>query len=344
MVEIPNRPITERSAWTAAELAADPGWIRWLRDEEIAALEAIAEDIGRRGLKVCDFARDDFDGAALADLARWTLEELERGRGCVLIKGLDVGRYDRAIVERMYWALGLMWGTPRHQNAKGDLIGEIKDHGLSVDDPLVRPYKTRDDLGFHCDGLDIVSLLCLEPAMRGGESQIASAMAVFNEILETRPDYLPPLFEGFHFNLRGEGAPGEAYPVTRNKVPVFSYFDGRLSCRLLFKAIRQGHDIIGDPLTGFRSDALAYMQSLPPLDKFRYDMQFEPGDIQILNNYVILHARAAFEDWPDPARRRNLLRMWMNVDAPRKLAPEFADRYNTGPREPMRLEDVREIA
>ena len=40
-------------------------------------------------------------------------------------------------------------------------------------------------------------------------------------------------------------------------------------------------------------------------------MDFQPGDIQWLNNSVILHAREAYDDDPDPARRRHLLRLWL---------------------------------
>jgi alpha-ketoglutarate-dependent taurine dioxygenase len=40
-------------------------------------------------------------------------------------------------------------------------------------------------------------------------------------------------------------------------------------------------------------------------------MAFQPGDIQLLNNGRILHAREAFEDWEDLSRRRHLIRLWL---------------------------------
>ena len=66
--------------------------------------------------------------------------------------------------------------------------------------------------------------------------------------------------------------------------------------------------------------------------ELRLDLAFQEGDIQSLNNYLILHARGGFEDHPEPERRRNLLRLWINLHHGRKLAPEFANRLNTGPR------------
>jgi len=43
------------------------------------------------------------------------------------------------------------------------------------------------------------------------------------------------------------------------------------------------------------------------------EMRFEPGDIQLLSNARILHSRESFEDHPEPARRRHLLRLWLTA-------------------------------
>ncbi|MAN79844.1 MAG: hypothetical protein CMM77_06155 [Rhodospirillaceae bacterium] len=341
MTDTPLTPVTEKSAWTAAELAGDANWTRRLNAEEIAALEQVTADLAGRGRGAQQFGREDIDSPVLTALADWAVEELENGRGCVLLKGLEIERYDRPRIEAMYWALTVLMGQPMHQNPDGDLIGEVTDKGLDYNDPLIRGYKTRQKLYFHCDGLDMVSLFCLQPSMSGGESQIASSMAVYNEILMTRPEYLPVLYEGFHFNLRGEGKAGETHPVTRHKVPVYSWCDGRLSCRYLRKAIIEGQEFVGEPISDLARDALDYIQELCVSDRFRYDMTFEQGDIQILNNYVTLHSRAAFEDWPDGTRKRNLLRIWFNMRNGRKLNPQFADHYNMGPRMPMRLKNER---
>jgi hypothetical protein len=58
-------------------------------------------------------------------------------------------------------------------------------------------------------------------------------------------------------------------------------------------------------------------------------MQFEEGDIQLINNHTLLHAREAYEDWPEPGRERHLLRMWIAVAGAqrRPLADALAARY-----------------
>ena len=44
---------------------------------------------------------------------------------------------------------------------------------------------------------------------------------------------------------------------------------------------------------------------------------FEPGQIQLVNNQRIGHKRTAFEDWPEPDRRRHLVRIWLRQDGRR---------------------------
>jgi hypothetical protein len=50
---------------------------------------------------------------------------------------------------------------------------------------------------------------------------------------------------------------------------------------------------------------------------------FQPGDIQWLSNYAALHSRDAFTDFPEPQRRRHLLRLWLKRDVGRPLIPGF---------------------
>jgi hypothetical protein len=55
----------------------------------------------------------------------------------------------------------------------------------------------------------------------------------------------------------------------------------------------------------------------------RLDMDFQVGDIQFINNYTVLHSRTEFEDFPEPERRRHLLRLWLTFRQPRPLAEDF---------------------
>ena len=43
-------------------------------------------------------------------------------------------------------------------------------------------------------------------------------------------------------------------------------------------------------------------------------MDLEPGDIQWLSNHTVMHARTEYEDWPEPQRKRHLLRLWLSIE------------------------------
>jgi hypothetical protein len=59
------------------------------------------------------------------------------------------------------------------------------------------------------------------------------------------------------------------------------------------------------------------------------DIEFKPGDIQLIHNHVILHDRTDYEDWPQPERKRHLLRLWLCPPNGRPLPASFADRYGS---------------
>src|SRR5262245_27372151 len=114
-------------AWRAGELARATDWIRAIPSAVIAELDAALRDVRRRGLAWHEVSREDF---ALATGARFLAEvrrDLEDGRGVVLLRRLPVERYSEDELKCIYWGLGLHLGTPRWQNAHGELIGEVRD-------------------------------------------------------------------------------------------------------------------------------------------------------------------------------------------------------------------------
>jgi hypothetical protein len=56
-----------------------------------------------------------------------------------------------------------------------------------------------------------------------------------------------------------------------------------------------------------------------------FDMDFRPGDIQLLHNHIAVHTRTTFEDWPEPERKRHLMRLWLSDGSGRKLVPGFRE-------------------
>jgi len=334
-----QRNATGPALWRGDDLHRDPSWKFTFEPAEIRELETAVSRLLADNKDIYTFGREDFHLPTLGPRLAECIRDVEYGRGVALWRGLNVADYDELSLKTLYWGIGVHLGVPITQNAKGDLIGHVRDSGRSYMTKNVRGYTTQARLAPHCDSSDIVTLLCVHPSKSGGESLIASSAAVYSQILADSPEYLEPLLGGFHFDLRGEGVTEDPDEVTFAKVPVFSWCQDYLSCRYNGKTIEDGQKKAGDPLTGIALDAVRKVGEVAMQDGIRYDMEFEIGDIQILNNHAVLHSRTAFEDWPEVERRRNLLRMWINQrpDIARPLAPEFADRMNTGPRGGVRV-------
>jgi alpha-ketoglutarate-dependent taurine dioxygenase len=66
-------------------------------------------------------------------------------------------------------------------------------------------------------------------------------------------------------------------------------------------------------LTAPQLEALDLVEAIANDPAFHVQMEFHPGDVQLLNNATILHSREAYEDDDDPARRRHLLRLWLSA-------------------------------
>jgi hypothetical protein len=212
-------------------------------------------------------------------------------------------------------------GIPVSQNSYGDLIDDIWAKPVEmVSNPSgTRIYNTRQALTFHTDRCDLVGLLCLRPSKEGGLSCIISTMTFYNRILHEHPEYLPVLYRGFTLTNFEEGADG-----TRYRVPVFTVHDGVLSCRFQRNIIERSRKN-GAPFTHLENETLAYCDAVMGSDDLRLDMDFERGDIQLVNNFTIAHARTSFVDDPDPELRRHLLRMWLKQRHRRRIGPYYAE-------------------
>jgi alpha-ketoglutarate-dependent taurine dioxygenase len=333
MNDILREPAVGPTLWQGNRFASDLGWIYELSNADISDLEDGLAVARLSGVKPIGFTRESFPLRAFGETIEGVLNEVQNGRGFAIFRGLPVERYERADLEMIYWAIGAYMGQVISQNGIGDLIAEVTDKGASYDNAVNdRGYMSKDKLNPHVDTSDMTALLCLRTSGNGGMSSLTSSAAVYNEILSCRPDLLEVYYRGFHHDLRGEGPTGSFNEVTQNRIPVFSYHEGLLSCCYNDKIMRSAHDKTGQPLTDLEMEAIDLLLEVAELPELRCDFELEVGDIQFINNYVLLHARSAFESDPDPAERRCLLRMWMNCRNPRPLATNFADRYNTGPR------------
>ncbi len=225
----------------------------------------------------------------------------------------------------LYWGLGRHIGTAVSQSKDGDILGDVRNVGVDIHSPQGRGYKSNQKLNFHTDSADVVGLFVLCIAMRGGESKVASSVSVHNEIARLRPDLLEVLYQPFHWSWNQQEPPG-APPHYQQ--PIFSRREGKFSCRYVRGHITNAQRFSEVPrLTPEQIAALDLLDQVANDESLHVTYDFKPGDIQLLNNHVCLHARTAFEDYPEHDRRRHLLRMWLSVPNSRPLSPALATIY-----------------
>jgi hypothetical protein len=334
VVPNPARPLPRRklvegpSAWVGAEMKQrEAEWTYRLSPPQLDEIDAAVTAVHARGLDLADISRADFPLPTLGPVLDRLRGEVLDGRGFVLVRGMRVE--DRPVAETAtaYWGIGTYFGGARSQNAKGHLLGHVYDlgQGLSAINPLLRSYATAEGQKFHIDRCDVVALMCLRRAKSGGLSTIVSSMTLHNVMAARRPDLLERLYQPFPTDRRGEVPEGKG-PFY--EAPVFNEHAGALSVlysRLHIGSSQRFPD--ARRLTPEDFEALDMFGELAGDPELRLDMNFLPGDIQFLHNHTILHARSAYEDWPEIERKRHLLRLWLCPPDARPLPPVFAEVY-----------------
>lgn len=334
-----RHPVEHPSVWHRADLERNPSWIIRLTPAQTAEVDAAVRAVEARGLRGAEFTREEFPLPELGPVLEGAVDELENGRGVVLLKGLPVDPRDEERAARIIWGIGAYFGRALRQiprvNLGGfreNLIGHIVDQGYDYGAPNAIGSGTSAEQMPHCDGSDLVGLLCVRPAADGGGiSSVVSSMAIHNALLEQQPEVLETLYEGFHHDLRGDAAKGSGLKVTPHRIPVFSECDSVLSCNFNSKTVEMGAAKLGVPLARRERKALDAMLALAIHQNFAAEMRLEVGDLQLVNNYAVLHSRTGWKDPPDePTRKRLMLRLWLKSFAARPLAPNFAGGYVTG--------------
>jgi len=317
---------TGAAAWYGPEIATRDDWMMPLSAAEVAEVEAATQALVARDADIAVLKPQDFPLPTLGARLRSRVDdEVLSGRGFLLLRGLPVERWSIRESATAFFGLGAHLGSARSQNGKGHVLGHVQDLGLDVNDPNVRIYQTHERQTYHTDSCDIVGLLCLKTAKSGGLSALVSSTTIFNEMRRRRPDLLKLLFQPIATDRRGEVPEGQK-PFF--EIPVFNWHQGYLTAIYQRQYIDSAQRFPEAPRhTPELVQALDLFDSLandPALNTF---MEFKPGDVQLVHNHTMLHDRTGFDDWPEPERRRHLLRLWLAADAARPLPEIFAQRY-----------------
>jgi hypothetical protein len=281
-----------------------------LNPREVAELQQAVTKWTTRSLPLADMTRADFALPTLSGSIRRWREEVACGRGLQVISGVPVDTWSADQAAACFWGIGQHLGRPGAQNRNGDLLGQVRDTGADRSDPYVRQYLTTQDIPFHCDAADMVGLLCLRRAKSGGLSRIASSVSVYNELLRRRPDLTPRLFEPFMLDTRDEAS---ANGLRALPVQPCCFEGGVLRTFWHAEYFRTAQRHPGIRLTDSEAELLDLYDSICALPEFHVDMELEPGDVQLLSNHSVIHARTDYQDYPEDDRKRHLLRLWISL-------------------------------
>jgi hypothetical protein len=313
-----HAPINISAAWRGDELHARSDWAVSLTSSDLAEIDhALA---ATPGLLPHEFPLTDLGMKLLR-----VQSTLENGAGATMIRGLPLHRYSTDDAAKLFFGLSQHIGTAISQSAAGEIVFSVRDAGLLDDDPRTRGPNTRKKLSFHTDRCDVIAFLCLNQAQAGGENEVVSSVTLYNEIARRRPDLLEVLMQPFPYK-RHTVDPGNDLPFCQQ--PIFSLHEGHFACAFLRVLIdRAHHDPLLPSLTDQQIEALDFLESVAAEPDLHVRFHQEPGDILLLNNWVTLHRRTEFKDWPEPERKRHILRIWLSVPNSRPLDPAFAANY-----------------
>jgi hypothetical protein len=333
--------IDRRMAWRGAELTKDAIAFDLGRRHAVA-LEEVLLRVRKADLALGEIRAEHCRHPALdADFTR-VFDEIQEGRGIVVMRGIPVAEHSVEEVATIFWAIGAHFGRGVSQSARGDLLGLVQDETPPGEPESARGYTSRRELSLHVDLAQIVGLMCVRQARAGGFSQYASGLAVYDEISTTRPELLSVLGRGFPYHRRGEEA-REAAPITPYDIPVFSECQGRISVFLVREIVNAAFRDLGRSFTAGEIEAIDTFRATA--ERLQFETRLEPGEASFLNNYAIMHARSEFADWEEPERKRLMLRLWLDAERNRRpVVPQIHIYENAGGRSGIDAQPGRQPA
>lgn len=321
-------PIAGANVWHGKDIAESGRWRRQLSPAQLAEINAAMVAARARGVTWEDASPANFPLPGLAPLFDDIRDELENGSGLLMLRGIEVDRYDLAELRLLYAGLARHVGSTVYSNRGGEIMRDIRDVGADVgkrygelqskDGAFLSSYSrtlSNGSLRYHTDRCDVVTLFCIRQAMNGGLSRLCSSPAVHNAMLERRPDLCAALYDDVWRSRFGEEDEGDSlgYPL-----PVWGQRDGKFTSHYSRTFVEAGQRRAEAPrVSGAQWQALDLLSDLA--DELAFEMRFTPGDIQFVNNHVIYHARTPFEDDAGTGQDRLLLRLWLSMPNSRAL-------------------------
>lgn len=305
--------VPETRAWHGPSIARDD-YLMPIRAECARELEAVLAELRAAPVPTLLLLPEHFALEACAGFMADVRSRLDRGRGFVVLDRFDLDGMSRQEAVDLYWLLANLLEPPVAQEWKGTVIYDVRHEGQAFTADT-RGALTPAGLEMHTDSSmgeappNYVSLLCLQTAKAGGMSTVSSSLAAHNHFVREAPALLQRLYEPFYRDHQEYQATGA---VATNFRPVFAWDDG-LRTRFNARHTFRGYEKTGRVLDEAGAQAVTRMDRFLENPANRLDLWLERGQIQILNNRVIVHGRTPYQDHEEPERRRHLVRLWLRA-------------------------------
>lgn len=318
-------PFQIPAAWKGTALFQRQDWSVKLDQQHLQDLHEALREISAEDLSLEQITAERFPLPQLGPVLRQIQHQLEHGSGACQLKRIPVEDYAPRELERLFWLISIHLGTPVSQSATGEKIFHVRDEGYQIGQAQARGPNTRKRLSFHTDRCDVIGFLCIQQAISGGDNQLVSSVALFNEMRDRWPQLTEILMQPFYY-LRHNVDQGNAKPFCRQ--PVFSVQEGHFAGSFLRVLIERAYASPDLPdMTPGQQQALDQLEALSESRELSVTFRQEPGDLLFLNNWVTFHRRDDFQDATEEHLKRHLLRAWLSVPNSRPLDPLFADNY-----------------
>jgi hypothetical protein len=304
------RTLEAHVKWLHDDVQDESQWTVELTDEDKRELDRALTIAKEHSDNLLDIGLTQFPLETLATKLKAIERDLIEGRGFVRIRTLDTTKYSDDDLTMLYWGIGIHLGDPWPQNHYGHVMGDVTDQGKALDDPTIRGNEIGQiGLDYHTDGADLIGLMCLRAAKSGGLSCVANVVAIYNDLVKTRPDLVAALYDPLPYDLRGEQAPGAKPFYT---FPVFTEHGDRLFVRFIPQYIYASQRHAEAPrVTPLVREALDTVSAMARDPRYNVYMDLQPGEMQFINNYHVLHGRSAYVDEPESGHKRHLKRLWL---------------------------------
>jgi len=299
-------------AWHGPDVAHE-AFIVGLTPDVMAELDQVVAEQNKAPVPTIVLEPKHFQLSAATQLMAGVKRQLNDGLGFVILDRLPVDRWSKERLIDVYWLLGSLIEPPVAQEWSGRMVYDVRyeGQGYTAD---TRTALTPEGLDMHNDSsmgeapANYVSLLCLRTAREGGKSSLSSAYAAHNHFRLKHPELLPRLYQPFYRDKQEYQAPD-----VENWYPIFANENGNLRIRFNIRPIRRGYAKTGRVLDNEGAEAVTLLNDFLSDPRHRHDFWMEPGQIQILNNRIVVHGRTPYVDFEEAEKRRHLIRLWLRA-------------------------------